>query len=518
VSVAGLHWGACDVPLRPNAYLRGTGGLCALSKRVQDTPYVSGLPGTWCPAVHALCGCNERASLMLRTLGATPPVLGGHDLLRGAFSRIRRLARGYRGTPWSLERTALSYEGALRRRYVEAAESLSEFPLRKSDWFLSCFLKADKFNVAAKFAKPRMIFPRSPRYNLCLARYLKPFEHWLWSRLVLSRGVPPTRVSAKGLNSVGRAELIAAKMGSIPGCVVLEVDGSAFEAHVLVEQLREEFRVYLTAYRGDPGLQSLLSRQYRNRGRTRSGISFARDGGRASGDFNTGMGNTLICLAACFGVLRGEPCFDLLADGDNCLLFLPPLAMARVRGFFRDAVVRDCGHEMVLERPVVRVEDVVFGQSHPVLVGGVWTMLRDWRKVVSNFGSSHRWHRSGVSLPYIAGVARCELALSVGVPVLQRFCEVVLSSLSDVSPLSFEFYRDYAYLGVTLSQFLNPVSAVVEDDTRVSFGRAFSLEPSDQAVLESSFSFTVSDLEAAVLDRSLWLCSPGLVDSFFDSL
>jgi len=144
----------------------------------------------------------------------------------------------------------MSYGGSLRKRYLAAESSLMhDGPISSGDYVLRAFLKSEKVQFS-KFAKPRMIFPRSPRYNLALASYLKPFEHWLWGNLksVAQRGVLPSRVVAKGLNPHQRANLIRRKMRGIRDCVVFEVDGKAFEAHVDVRQLLQEDGVYLAAF------------------------------------------------------------------------------------------------------------------------------------------------------------------------------------------------------------------------------------------------------------------------------
>jgi hypothetical protein len=226
------------------------------------TAWTSGLEGTWVPGVHANCHHNERAALLHRVLGPLPwpddrPVGPRFSL---AFRSLRRLGGRYCGYKWSHLETAQSYTGAMCRRYLEAERSLRvDGPLTSSDSFLSAFLKAEKITLKS-YHKPRMIFPRSPRYNLVLASWLKPFEHWLWGRLTLKwffKDREPvwlkrhltdhgsTRVVAKGLSPRSRANLIARKFRSFEGCVVFEADGKGFEAHVSTGQIDEEHSVYL---------------------------------------------------------------------------------------------------------------------------------------------------------------------------------------------------------------------------------------------------------------------------------
>jgi hypothetical protein len=488
------------------------------------TAWSPNIEGVWVPSVHADCNHNEIAALRLRSLGPTP---GSAESARGpvlgAFNRIRALvSRRYGGQRWDLPRTAQSYTGALRRRYEEAERSLREDgPLSSSDYFLRAFLKAEKVDAIRKFPKPRMIYPRSSRYNLQLATWLKPFEHWLWGNLksVGLRGVPPTRVVAKGLNGRQRANLIRRKMSQIPGCVVFEVDGKAFEAHVDRWQLECEHSVYAAAYKSEPDLMRLLGKQLHLSGVTKRGVTFFREGGRASGDFNTGMGNSLIMLAVVAGVMGvlGVRTWDSLVDGDNALLFLPPIVSNYVVESFARVALTISGHEMVLERPVTVIESVRFGQSAPVEISGRWGMLRDWRKVLSQGTSSHaNISETTFALPYLRGVARCELSLAKGVPILQRWCEVVLEATRGVRDLNFDRFRDYQVLGVSEGAYLQSTHGyVIDQSTRDSFALAFGVSPSRQVEIEERLSWdgvlrAWQPVQAPQV-HNWWWSEPGLI-------
>lgn len=236
VTVPGLCVGDTTFPLRAGGELGGTATTCCSeSKRKMRTFLPCIVPGTWVPAVHSNCHHNERSALLQRTLKPTPysGEFARRPVLR-SFGRIRALASKYRGERWDYETTANSYQGLLRRRYNDAKDSLLlDGPINGRDYKIKGFLKAEKVRVE-KVAKPRMIFPRSPRYNLHIASWLKPFEHWLWGNLKSGRMgcIGNTRVVAKGLNQTQRANLIDRKMRAMPSCVVFEVDGSSFEAHV----------------------------------------------------------------------------------------------------------------------------------------------------------------------------------------------------------------------------------------------------------------------------------------------
>lgn len=493
-------------------------------KRQMWVACVTGLPGTWVPGVHASCSHNEYAALMTRSLGSTPrPV--DHPVgssFRRVSARLRLLARVYSGSRWSCLETAQTYSGSMRRRYLEAERSLREDgPLRSSDCYLRAFLKAEKIGV--KDAKPRLIFPRSPRYNLVLASWLKPFEHWLWGFLTSKRlfGGSNTRVVAKGLNPRQRANLIVRKHGQFVDCAVFEVDGKAFEAHVTSCQITEEHSVYLSAYNGDRELQSVLARQV-FKGVTTSGIKFSRPGGRASGDFNTGMGNSLLMLCSVVGVLRRRNVkFDILADGDNALVFVERSSLGRVLKDFALDVLDDSGHEMTLESPVTSLESVRFGQSAPVFLGpGLgWTMVREPAKVLSGFCASHRWLREpAFARRYLSGVARCELSLSVGVPVLQAHSLKVLDAVGIYDKaLPSAALADYFVVGARLVG--REVAVPPTRECRESYERAFGLSPEEQIIWETTpVNVGHPDLVSCGLWSSDWfVAEPGFYEPWLDA-
>jgi len=490
--------------------------------------WLTGVPGTWVPVCHATCTCNEIAALITRSLRCTPePLAEGQRRLRASFSWLRSVASRLGVQPASHRDIVLGYKGRMRTRYEEAEVSLRvDGPTNQSDARLGAFLKAEKFNGLAKIAKPRMIFPRSYRYNLELATRLKPFEHALWPRLRAPKRwkVPPTRVVGKGLGPRARAELVVKKFEGIgAGCVCFEVDASSWEAHQDKWQLIQEHRIYQSAFPGDSGLQSLLARQLFNRGVTSGGVKFSRVGGRASGDLNTGMGNTLLMLAISDSVLKatGVSRYDLLVDGDNALVFLPGSEATVVLDNFHRLALEFSGHEMVLERPVTTIEEVRFGQSAPVCVDGEWTMVRDYRKVLSQGCSSHvHLRHRRFALSFLRGVSLCELSLARGMPILQRWAELLRQATEGSPAASSDFYRDYLEIGATLSESVG--SDEVKMSTRESFSRAFGLSPDDQLLVERSLTCELrlsdgKDEDAPTL-KNWFSASPGLVEPWLDHI
>lgn len=387
-----------------------------------------------------------------------------------------------------------SYRGKMKAKYEKARLSLLQEPWSTKDSKLKSFVKAEKVNPFKKPTKPRLINARDPRYNLDLATYLQPLEHVLWRRLKGNcPGVESTRIVGKGLNSLQRGELIATKLANVPDCVAFEVDGAAFEAHCTRELLSYEHRVYMAAYPRDVNLACLLEKQLTLRGTTASGIKYQRDGCRASGDFNTGLGNSLItvaCVETILNHIRREHgrhiLYDMLVDGDNAVIFVSRGTADLVRAQFGLLSSRLTPQEFVLENVVDQVEGVTFGQSQPVSIGGKLRMVRDYRKVLSNAFTNHR-HLGDVKfgVRWLKLVAKAESIVHQGVPILGPwFYKAWLKTkhYKDISePLD---YLDYS-LHEVVPRLGDDVQCVdVAMGSRVSFERAFGISPDQQIALE----------------------------------
>jgi hypothetical protein len=365
---------------------------------------------------------------------------------------------------------------------------------------------------------------------------LKPFEHWLWGRLTLNwffkdrepawlqRHVAKygsTRVVAKGLSPRARANLIVRKFNSFEGCVVFEADGAAFEAHVSSQQLRQEHSVYGAAYPKDRGLRRLLSKQLVLAGRTTSGWKFSRPGGRASGDFNTGMGNSLIMLAAVGAGMPQDVPYDVLVDGDNALVFMAGADISRVYPHFHKNVLDQCGQELTLETAVSVVEEIRFGQSAPVQLPNGWVMVRDPWKVLSSFAASHKWlNEPRFARRWLYDVCRCELSLSLGLPILQSFFLSMLRHIGrDRRKVNEDSLSDLFYQGAWLAEEKDAVPVALI--TRLSYERAFGCSGGDQMLIEASlkpgFGLTSWITEYPRFPSALE-AEPGLIETSWDPL
>lgn len=473
--------------------------FCEGGSRFEYRCYTPDVPGVWRPQVHRSCTHNMVSALLQRTLGSCP----GHTP-RGlaAFQRAGRELRSVlKGrslgvVPWSFGRVVASYRTKrMRERYARAETSLATDGLATArDAKVKAFVKGEKL-ANFKVAKPRVIMARDPRYNLELASYLKPVEHDVYGafRGWGSRFLTHTRLIGKGLSLEQRATLLRKKLLSHPDVVAFEVDCKSFESHVTVEQLSVEHSVYL-ALCPDPRLRKLLSYQLEFEG-FGAGVRYHAKGIRASGDFNTGLGNTLImCCLVLASAKRLGIRFDFLADGDNAVLFVRRTDLDAARRGFVECFL-EMGHELALEEPAEQVEDVVFGQSKPIWAAGRWTMVRDPFKVLSQACCGHQHYaemRGGIKV--LRSVAYCEAVLSRGVPVLQAFAQSLLRATRGVDvPLhlasdNFEYERVLAR-GVSWEA---TKQADISSETRIQFERSWGVSVGAQLMLEERLSGPVT--------------------------
>lgn len=120
-------------------------------------------------------GVVERVLYVVRNgrLGSTPkPQEGVFDRLGQMKEQLVQCLSPT--TVYSPLQFALSYSGRKQARYLAAVDSLSKSELVESDSNVNTFVKAEK--IVLKPGKedpaPRVIQPRSYRFNVCVGRYL----------------------------------------------------------------------------------------------------------------------------------------------------------------------------------------------------------------------------------------------------------------------------------------------------------------------------------------------------------
>ena len=151
-------------------------------------------------------------------------------------SKVRRVA-----TVLSDVQTAALYTGPKRRLYENALVSLCRTPVGFRDSKIKQFPKFEKQDLRKA---PRIINPRTPRYNLETARYLKKLEKQVYREINECWGGHTAHTIIKGLNCFDAAEVIKAKWDRFKEPIAIGLDATKWDAHVSRQALEYEHSVY----------------------------------------------------------------------------------------------------------------------------------------------------------------------------------------------------------------------------------------------------------------------------------
>lgn len=433
------------------------------------------------PFVYKSCTCNEWVAIKGRVLGVVPRLT---DL---GYARLRReLAAVAQKFPKTQEMDRSKFiehfKGSKRTLYNNALKSLDRIPVRRSDGYVTAFIKAEKTDPSAKkHPDPRVIQARSPRYNICLGAYLRPIEHHVYR--LKHNGLP---VMGKGLSPPRRAELLVEKWNRFSTPVCFAIDASRFDQHVDVRALRLEHKFYLKSNRSAE-FAELLSWQLKNIGFTRNDVKYSCVGRRMSGDMNTAVGNCLLMFAMCCSAMEtsGITKYELLVDGDDTLCIVEQKDEHRFAQFLED--FKEFGHEIKMEGRSTTLEGLKWCQSRFMYINGVPNFVRPWDKVISTLTCGVRhWADPSIQKNIMFTVGQALMIDNVGVPILGKFgkclCRYSNQRIADWTTLDEGFLYD-----VKQRHGLNFVAEYQEPTTesRLSFERAYGLSIDEQLDIEN---------------------------------
>jgi hypothetical protein len=346
-------------------------------------------------------------------------------------------------------------------------------------------VKCEKTNFTAKpDPAPRLISPRTARYNIGVGVYIKKLEHELYNAIDAVYGA---RVVAKGANAVQRAGMLRDAWDDFVSPVALSLDASRFDQHVSYDALRYEHQFYMACYDSDKHLGELLSWQLETLGfgRTQDGgeLRYKVIGTRMSGDMNTSCGNVLIMCAMMYGFfedLRVKA--RLVNDGDDCVVVVEKedvdKVLAAVEGYFLRL-----GFTMRIDGLCDVFEEVDFCQCRPVFDGERWVMCRDPRicfvkdlMVTRPLLTEAEWKA------HCTAIALCGLALAGNLPVFRAFYRRL--NLGARKPAVLNSGMWYWSRGLEVKDSAPTTAA------RLSFWRAFDIYPAEQLLIESAYQAT----------------------------
>lgn len=408
------------------------------------------------------------------------------------------------------------YSGFRRRRYQEAKKTL-DFLGPHIDSRLKMFVKMEGIKYKTGKVNPacRAIQFRESTFQLQIARYIKPMEHRLY-RATGPKPFPTTQFIAKNLNPSARARLMLEKYEGLPGCEMLELDASRFDAHVTPDLILIEQECY-KQMSSDPFFLKLLKAKRKNKGRCRTGdtyFSYSLNGGRMSGDMDTASSNCILmsCMLTLFGMERTTK-FDFLVDGDDSVFFYtgPRVDSEDVYDFFLKM-----GMQMKIENRTHNVYNLGFCQSRIVQLRSGPTLIRDPLKAMSKITINYKFNDARSIPNLIEVICLGELSLCSGCPVVSpyflRLLEIARSmKVKDRNP----YFKNFDWVGYRLSNNLSgdwwklKVSPITPQ-ARKSFSEAWGWSVDEQLSFERKLAFLHPDWASAPsreqgIDVGRWL-------------
>lgn len=426
--------------------------------------------------------------------GPVPTAQGLADYRREAKRVARYLSVPDGIEPMTAEQFVESMRGRKRRIYSAAKASLDVEGVTRRDARISMFVKAEKMEglPAKAVIKPRAIQARHPRYNLSVGRFLKPMEGRLYGYRGPPRGVPRSRLIAKGLNQQQRAQLLQRKMSHFTKPRLLTTDVASFDGSVRKEHMQAVHGIYASLC-NSPEFLRLLAWQLENVGRTAHGIRYKTKGKRMSGDMDTALGNCLIVLCAIFATLRrlNIAKWDILDDGDDCLIIVEEDSVVPgFPGIFAagmQAIGFVCKSSWCGSHTSCEMEDIAFCRGRPVLIGSEYRFVREPVRALAGFLCTHRhYFEPRGARRVMKGMAQCELIVGRGLPCLQPLAVRVLKLLEGEKFSKTLVEEEFAFKArLEVADIYATVDApAISMATRHSFERAFGISVEQQLSYE----------------------------------
>lgn len=405
-----------------------------------------------------------------------------YNNILGTFKDKIVKAMGGRATPVSPQEFVDMYKGRKRTIYDNHLDEYISSGVKKCHALFKTFMKVEK---VPGNKSPRTIQPRSPTYNIGLGRFLKPNEKPIFRAIAKVFNQRYTVFKGLNANDMGKELRIVWDKYSKP--VAVGLDASRFDASVDRGLLEWEHSLYNILFTNKE-LKRLLSYQLDNVGAAYCAdgkIKYKVSGGRGSGDMNTSLGNSLIMCAIVWTWLHKKGVkASLVNNGDDCVVVMESTSYDEFSSGF-DAFCKQLGFTMVVEQPVMEFENIEFCQTHPVLIGGQWRMVRNIdtaREKDSMCLFPLDSKRAAQAWMYAVG--ECGLALCSGVPIMQEMYLAYMRHGRKSKMSEAVFMQSGSRM---MAGNMESKQKEVDADARVSFFLAFGYTPDEQIAMEEYY-------------------------------
>lgn len=440
---------------------------------------------------NTLRGIVERVFLLRRPDGTMipPPTPDSKIFNMRLLSEFNSLTSWPSLRPLTTEGVLPLWKGAKLELYKRAFESLKDRGVCRYDSFLKTFVKCEKIDASKSDPAPRVIQPRSPRYNLELAAYLKPHEHEFYRRIdrMFDKDGLGDKTVFKGINAHEVAKHLLLKASRYSNPVFVGLDASRFDQHVSETALRWEHMVYERCFAyGCDRLNMLLEWQVKNVGRAylpEGTIKYHVLGRRMSGDVNTSLGNCILMSSLVHAYCRTRfRKFSLANNGDDCVLIIEKHELWKLHDL--SDWFLEMGFNLKIEDPVYDIRKVSFCQTNVLTSPGYNLAVRNPNVVTSKdlhstypFTSEHQY------IEWLSASGVCGATSHGGIPVLESFyaafpkCDITDRGIKE----ELQRWKTYSIVG-------GGEKRPITDEMRHSFWVAFGILPDCQLALEDMYS------------------------------
>lgn len=361
---------------------------------------------------HNSCSCNEFVSLSNRHLIDRSYIGFEKEYFK---NNVKKFKFKFDILRCGMKEVVNCYRGSKKRMYYSAYTDIMLGRQTPADSNIRMFVKPDKIEEGKIEDKaPRAIQYRHCRYNLQLATFLKPYEHAFYESP--GRGPSGTRVVTKGMNAMQVADLLIEKSVHFNNPLYICADHSKFDSTINVEHLRAEHRFYNRQFASNH-LRMLLKQQIYNKGYTRRGNKYTVKGTRMSGDYNTGLGNSLINRVVLESWVENVK-HEILLDGDDSIIIIENVDLCKLdRNHFSRM-----GFETKLEytndiRQAEYCQKRLVMCDHPI-------MVRNPMRIFSHMGVCLKGYRGSAFKKWLNAVLECEAACNKNMPFAKIFEEM----------------------------------------------------------------------------------------------
>lgn len=395
------------------------------------------------------------------------------------------------------------YSGGKRKIYEAASISVRQSPICQKDAKIKGFIKVEKDIRSDKPSRiPRVISPPSARYRLETGTFVKPAEHEIYSAIDKIWGF---KAVTKGLNYDQVAHLFESGWNSF-------IDPVGFDLDVKRMDQATSWGIPFTNYficelfSGDENLYAewLLEMQqkYKVTIVAKDGlISYECATSLTSGQTNTSLVGVLQVNAMVWAFCDAHALrIRYVNAGDDMSIICERKDVDFIKKNIGPWFVQ-FGMELEIGQIAYRLEHMEFCQTRPILIGGVWRMVRNPRTVSIKDACSLKHLKSPkMRYAHLKSVGTGGLACFSGIPILEEFYAALVREADRLildSKLTLRQRKSWnaSYAKIEREDGsikwwghgMNHERGGIDPMTRVSFMEGFGITPTEQLLIETTY-------------------------------